>query len=728
MHHFHRVSWILLLFAVLVFPAYPEDLGMLYSTDFSGVDNAFDIHRQIWEVKDGRLYLSGRDPGGNFRIPYGKNSSTSFDLKLGDENSSLQTTLLWSHETSTGHTVGIGSEGVHEHSRVRGREVYDRFAEYRCRPGVWHHVRADLDGTLFSLRIDGKYVLETRLHPGFPDKGYLFFLSFDSKIWIDNLEILVPRGDLPDLPIVVADETDNWRVREIVPPAPIVSAPFDIIAAENGDILVGGPGNERLVCVGTDGTVVKTEIPWGGQYFDNSADGRIWFYNFPQGGISVASPGEMELKHLCSIEPTHFPGSISVSEDGRTIYFTSANDDDSRIYVYEEGAMKELSRVENDGDFQFVYSGVEVTPQGRVWVTGVRGVYTVDGERIVPFMKLEGFYPLSSSSDASGNLYVTAHLLDDSGIFKIYPDKTIEKVSALPGGREGPAQIGMFVDSRRNQILAVHKERHQVYTIRRGKIEPLLDDAFLSTPIALLPADSGDIYVNGDELGLQVVDSNGRVRVLTTGLVCWQPPAAGMAFHGNDLYYTGGAPGFGSFLYRIDRNGRVVSKQPINGIPAGIAESPEGNLYYTDYEHGTINKFVTGKPPVAVVSGLSYPVGLCIGSDGSMYVSASEDDADIDPHLVPEAPRRRIMKIHADGTLEEYIRFEQGEITFFEIGPDRTLYIPLGNAVYAVDPEKSVSLIADGFVFVRDIKMIEPGVLYLTDKGTSGLYRLEVLK
>ena len=129
-----QVVFILLFSAAVILPIWSDDLERLYATDFSGVDDAFSVHRPTWEVRSGHLYLAGRDPGGNFRIPYGRNSSTSFDLKLGDENSALQTTLLWSHETSTGHTVGIGSEGVHEHSRVRGRDVHERFTGYRCRP------------------------------------------------------------------------------------------------------------------------------------------------------------------------------------------------------------------------------------------------------------------------------------------------------------------------------------------------------------------------------------------------------------------------------------------------------------------------------------------------------------------------------------------------------------------------------------------------------------------
>ena len=722
------VFFFTLLFLLLpLFPGWSENLESLYKTDFSLEDDGFAVHRQNWRTENGRLHLSGKDPGGNFIIPYGENSSTGFDLKLGNSGSALSVTFLWDHATDTGHTIRIGPERLDEFSRVNGREVFNKTHKKACRPGSWHHVRADIEHRTLKLYIDNRLVLRTRLHSGFPDKGYLFFLAFDSDIWIDNIAILVPPEDVPEYSPVTRNATDRWRVRKITRPAQICSAPFDVVAAPNGEILVSGPERKRMVRVDTDGTVTQTGIPWGGNYFDISSDGRIWFYSFPEGRVSVTSRDGKQLESLFRIDPTHFPGSISVSEDGTELYLTAADDYCTRIFLYKNGVLRELAQEENDPDFGFVYSSIEVTVSGRVWVTGSRGVFTIENGKVVPFLELDHFHSLSSSSDDEGNLYVTAFLGNRQGIFRIQPDKTVTQVSGLPGGVQESTQIGMYVDSKRDRILAVSKQLHQVYSIRSGQIQPLLPGNFLSTPIAVLPLDSGRILVNGDELGIQSVDMDGSIEVLTSGLVCFQPPAAGMVFYGGYLYYTGGAPGFDSFIYTIAGDGSVLSRRPIVGIPAGIAAGP-GGLYYADYENGTINRYGQDGETAIVVQGLSYPVGLCITPDGSMFVSVSDNEAKINPRLVPEAPRRRIMKIDSSGKIEEHYRFEHGEITFFDAGPNGTLYIPLGHSLFALGPDRSLTLIAEGFSWARDVKIAGEGVLYLTDTRASILYRIEKLK
>lgn len=252
--------------------------------------------------------------------------------------------------------------------------------------------------------------------------------------------------------------SNQWRLETVVPPAPITSAPFDIIVLSDGRILVEGNTRNQLVSVDLDGHVFQTGIPCGGRYFDVSDDGRIWFYSLPDGWLSVTTKDRRNLVKLPSIPIAHHFGSMSVSADGSIVYITSTHDDKSCLYRYTDGNVKLLAESPNIGEYRWVYINVEITDPGHVWITGIRGVYLLEGSRPVLFMTLSDFFPLCTTSDKKGNLYIAGRLGSRAGIYKVTLKGKLSQVADLSDIITGPTQMGIFWDDRREILFAVDKK------------------------------------------------------------------------------------------------------------------------------------------------------------------------------------------------------------------------------------------------------------------------------
>jgi DNA-binding beta-propeller fold protein YncE len=197
-----------------------------------------------------------------------------------------------------------------------------------------------------------------------------------------------------------------------------------------------------------------------------------------------------------------------------------------------------------------------------------------------------------------------------------------------------------------------------------------------------------------------------------------------MVFLDDTLYYSGSAPGFDSFIYAIDTQGAIVLRSPVDGMPAGIDTMSDGSLVYADYELGEIRIFRPFASDEILARDLPYPVGLVVGPDDRIFLSASDADAIVEPGTVIEAPRRRILVVEPGGTAKELYRFDTGSVTFFDVDSSGVLYIPLGDRLCALHPDGRLQTLAEGFSEARDAKLAPDGSIYVTDTGRSALYRL----
>jgi hypothetical protein len=90
-------------------------------------------------------------------------------------------------------------------------------------------------------------------------------------------------------------------------------------------------------------------------------------------------------------------------------------------------------------------------------------------------------------------------------------------VAHRDGRSSGAAQLGIYWDDQSGVLFAVHKEGHQVCLIEKGSPQPLLDGNLLSSPIALAIRVDGEVFVNGDELGVQRVEAKTGIHVFLNG-------------------------------------------------------------------------------------------------------------------------------------------------------------------------------------------------------------------
>ena len=710
---------------------------VIYRTDFSNDDGMIEVHRDSCEVGEGTLHLSGEDPGCHVRLMYGADSRTTFKLKLSRTNPEAFITVLWDPQTNTGHTAIVRRNHVHAITRLHGQELLSRFTAHETVPGEWHEVEIRIRQQVCQLLLDGSSVSETTLPQGMPGTGLLFLLARNSEIWIDDLrvesndEAAFPSrlsGGAAKRPVGPEAVSPEWTIHTVVPKASIATDLFDVQVLKDGRIIVDGPkGPERkMVSVALDGTVAPTDIPWGGPFSDVSADGRIWFSGFPgYSGVFMTKPDGSGSRELFQYSPTQSPLSISVARDGSQLFLTLMDLGSSYLYRYRNGTVDLLAQLPHDDPYRYGYVVVEATDDGVVWVAGRKGLYALSNDRPVLVIPLRDFNPRALTFDRGGNLYIAAHIGDQKWVYRLPPGgRSLETVHDLSGLLTFPSQINIRWDNTRDRLLLVHKGLHQIYVYDTGGPRHLLKESMLSTPIAVAVRADGRVFVNGDELGVQYVDLDGKVHIFCVDLVCFQPPASDMVFVGDTLYYSGGAPGFPSFIYEIDAAGRVAFRKGIDGVPAGIDVTAAGDIVFADYANGCIRRYSSGSPCRVLVGGLQYPVGLVAGPDGSFYVSVSDDTASIDPRDIVQAPRRRILKIAPDGTREEVVRFEDSSVTFFDIDKTGVLYVPVGDRLLAVGPDGTITTLAQGFSTACDATIAPDGSVYLSDYSACALYRL----
>lgn len=527
----------------------------------------------------------------------------------------------------------------------------------------------------------------------------------------------------PTRPYVVAS---GWILQTIVPPSPIISAPFCIQIYIDGRLIVDGPKG-KMVSIDEKGNIEPTDIPSAGVFWDVSDDGRIWSYNMFEGKLNVTDADSHHVREIGTVEIGYSTGSLSVAADGSVVYFTIAEThsptNHSRLYRYRESEGIQIVAEDKPGTF----TAVEVTRKGLVYIVGVGNIFRLgpdDQPQIINHRN--DYYPVSISSDEDGNLYYAAFGNNKSrGIYRYNPKKgNPTRILAL-----GPHQIpptGLAWDRFHKRLLAVQKEEQQIYELKNGQLFGILDNRhMLSTPIAIAIRNDGEVFVNGDECGVQHISKDGLVSRLHNHLVSYQPPPAGMVFAKNgELYYTGAAPGFDSRIYRIDKQGNAVKIAQSKGSPSGIAISPNGSIYYADYARHTIFRLENDGRSIPIREGIPYPVGLVISKNGVFYVATAEKIIYNNRGPLDEYNRTQIVKFTLKGKAETVFSDKSANLSFFDVAEDGTLIIPRFQRLIAVSPKGVITNLACGFDMIRDAKIALDGSIYISDYGAAALYRL----
>ena len=189
--------------------------SVLYETDFSANDGMFVLHdpvdRPISEIKNGVLHFNGKTPGGNLSIPYGRDSVTTFRLKLSPKKPEANINLLWSHELGVGHHTFISDRHIHLSTRVGNEEVLNDSSDFTITPGEWHDISISIQGNDYKLRIDGRLAAEAVLDNRLPDKGYLFLMASESEFWVDDLRIVTGPSGMGEQRVSVSGDSVLYK-------------------------------------------------------------------------------------------------------------------------------------------------------------------------------------------------------------------------------------------------------------------------------------------------------------------------------------------------------------------------------------------------------------------------------------------------------------------------------------------------------------------------------------
>lgn len=184
--------------------------------------------------------------------------------------------------------------------------------------------------------------------------------------------------------------------------------------------------------------------------------------------------------------------------------------------------------------------------------------------------------------------------------------------------------------------------------------------------------------------------------------------------------------------------------------PLGMAFDGDGNVYYTDYTYGKINKIDhNGGTPEIVAQGLNIVSGIACDNDGNLYVGTSVGLKKIDQSgtvtsfgsgtsvingvaidsngYIYVAENTRIIKMDSNGnTIDTFIGFTYAwEIAF---DSDDNMYVTdiTAGVIKRIDASnKAVTIIASGLVNPSGIAITSTNIIYLTT-STGKLMKMDL--
>ncbi len=190
-----------------------------------------------------------------------------------------------------------------------------------------------------------------------------------------------------------------------------------------------------------------------------------------------------------------------------------------------------------------------------------------------------------------------------------------------------------------------------------------------------------------------------------------------------------------------------------------LALAPDGSIYVSNVDDGTVKSYAPQRAPQTIVSGLKEPEGIVVLPDGVLIIAEQGhnrllrydpatqqlttwlqlknttgllgvDNIALDDHdpqhlslIVPDSPNGRVLRVSLDGTQVSEIARGFLRPTGATIEPDGSLLIvdENGNTLKRIHPDGKIELIAS--LPVPDDVIVDPqGMIYVATLGDSAIY------
>jgi len=193
----------------------------------------------------------------------------------------------------------------------------------------------------------------------------------------------------------------------------------------------------------------------------------------------------------------------------------------------------------------------------------------------------------------------------------------------------------------------------------------------------------------------------------------------GLAFGPDGRIYVGSV--MGQSIYRVDpaSGASEVFVPPPQGLADDVEFAPDGTMYWTGFDHGTMNAMKPGGPARVIASGLPGLNSLALDARGRLFgsqVFAGDALWEFDPEGA--RPPRLVLK-------------DLGGLNGFDFGPDGRLCGPLWfrRQVACIDVDTgALEVVAEGFTQPAAANFDARGVLHAIDNETGEIFRIDTVR
>jgi WD40 repeat protein len=168
-------------------------------------------------------------------------------------------------------------------------------------------------------------------------------------------------------------------------------------------------------------------------------------------------------------------------------------------------------------------------------------------------------------------------------------------------------------------------------------------------------------------------------------------------------------------LVRVTRQGEKIPFDCEIMNPTGLAFSPDGQLYITSRNDGTVLRFSDFETLEVVAEDLGVPCGIVFDSEGMMYVGDRTG---------------KIYRIDGSGNRVEFASLEPSIAAYhLAVDPENRLYVTgptfsMRDCVYRVSGDGSVETLIEGLARPQGMLFLPDGTLLFTAsyKGFKGVF------
>ena len=526
----------------------------------------------------------------------------------------------------------------------------------------------------------------------------------------------------------------NFTLKVLIPP-PFLSAPFDVSVGPDG-IAVVEVRTRKAIGLDIKGNQYEIAQNINGMYFDHDSSGNLYIYSFPDGCIYKFNKSNGKSTLLFKIHQGHSGGSICVTSDGKMVFvlFLDIKNAVSKIYKFNTKTKKgEWIETNNffvkgidslgnkiyavtDNSILLFHNNVFkkiIHLRKKLWISPSGfSIFSNKGFFVSFGIKNKGSIAFV---DLKGRVYTILEAMDTpvDGIDYSKEDKVLWFVSKV-GSRAGFLRIP------------------SPYSLKKQKLKPKIffSKNHLMTPIAIRVADNGDIYINGDEIGIYLIKKGLKPRIIFSNICSYQPPCADFEILGpSKLIYTWAAPGFKGAIAILRKKRRIKFIKTNAVLPSGITRLAKNKFLVLDYYNGFLYKFnLNGKTKV-IGKNYKFPFGIAKGVDGSLYITCSKKNRKGNPRdVIPIYPEILIRR-YPNG--KEFVVFDtkkhktRGSLFFVCSSPSGPIYFPAGSKILSYNPKNhKIETIAENFMRPAGIACDKNGNIFSTDYDANALVGL----